>query len=237
MALIRMAYLEFEDDKPSSPESMGRMIFLPPIEGGPAWINSDLYTIEAKAESTPGEGVMRGAMMRALLEDRFKLKIHVQTREIPVYALTAAKGGIKMPRAQEGSCTPLDITQFPPPELAPGKRYCHTNLNQRKGPNVIVDIEAMTFGDFCKTTLMFMDRPVIDKTGLPGLFDFQMVYAPDETSSPGYRNGRGVADQPTDDPPAPSIFTALQDLGLKLEPAKGPGEFHVIDSIEKPSAN
>jgi uncharacterized protein (TIGR03435 family) len=180
---------------------------------------------------------MRGAMMRALLEDRFKLKIHVQTREIPVYTLTAAKGGIKMPRAQEGSCTPLDITQFPPPELSPGKRYCRTNLNQRKGPNVIVDIEAMTLEDFCKTTLMSMDRPVINKTGIAGLFDFQMVYAADETSSPGYCNDRGVSDQPTDDPPGPSIFTALQQLGLKLEPTKGTGEFPVIDSIEKPSAN
>ena len=237
MAFIRMAYLEFEDDKPSSPESMGRMIFLPPIEGGPAWINSDLYTIEAKAEGTPGDGVMRGAMMRALLEDRFQLKIHVQTREIPVYTLTAAKGGIKMPRAQYGSCTPLDITRFPPPEFGPGKRYCRTNLNQKKGPNVTVDIEAMTLDDFCKTTLMFMDRRVVNKTGIPGLFNFQMVYAPDETSSPAYRNGRGVSDQPTDDAPAPSIFTALQDLGLKLEPAKGTGEFPVIDSVEKPSVN
>ncbi len=208
----------------------------PLIEGGPAWINSDLYTIEAKAEGTPGEGVMKGAMMRALLEDRFKLKIHTQTREIPVYALTAAKGGVKMPRVQEG-CTPLDITQFSPPELKAGVRYCRTNIAQRKGRNVTVDIEAMTMDDFCKTTLMFMDRPVINKTGLPGLFNFQMVYAADETSSPGYRNGRGVFDQPTDDPPAPSIFTALQDLGLKLEPAKGPGEFPVIDSVEKPSAN
>jgi uncharacterized protein (TIGR03435 family) len=95
----------------------------------------------------------------------------------------------------------------------------------------------MTLDDFCKTTLMFMDRPVINKTGTPGLFDFQMVYAPDETSSPGYRNGRGISDQPTDDPPAPSIFTALQDLGLKLEPARGPAEFPVIDSVERPSEN
>ena len=217
---------------------MAGMILLPPIEkGGPAWINSDLYTIEAKAEGTPGEGAMKGAMMRALLEDRFQLKIHVQTREIPVYTLTAAKGGIKMPRAPEGNCTPLDITQFPPPELGTGKRYCRTNLNQRKGPNVIVDIEAMSIDDFCKTTLMFMDRPVINKTGIAGLFDFQMVYAADETSSPGYRNGRGTSDQGTDDAPGPSIFTALQGLGLKLEPAKGLDEFHVIDSVEKPSAN
>ena len=95
--------------------------------------------------------------MRALLEDRFQLKIHVQTREIPVYALSASKGGIKMPRAQEGSCTPLDITQFPPPELGAGARYCRTNIAQAKGPNITVDIEAMTLDDFCKTTLMFMD--------------------------------------------------------------------------------
>jgi len=213
------------------------MIMGPLIEGGPAWINSDLYTIEAKAEGTPGEGVMKGTMMRALLEDRFKLKIHVQTTEIPVYVLTAAKGGVKMPRAQEGSCTPLDITQFPPPELGAGARYCRTNLGQRKGRNVTVDIEAMTIDDFCKTSLMFMDRPVINRTGVLGLFGFQMLYAIDETSSRGYRNGQGISDQPADDPPAPSIFTALQGLGLKIEPAKGPREFPFIDSIEKPSAN
>ncbi len=89
-----------------------------PIEGGPAWINSDLYKVEAKAASAQSQEILHGPMLRALLEDRFKLKIRRETRQIPVYALTVAKGGPKLQRFQEGGCVPVDIvkltSQFPP---------------------------------------------------------------------------------------------------------------------------
>ena len=70
------------------------------IEGGPAWINTELYQIAAKAERATDLGVTAGPMMQALLEERFKLKIHRETREVPVYALVVSKGGIQLPAAK-----------------------------------------------------------------------------------------------------------------------------------------
>jgi uncharacterized protein (TIGR03435 family) len=77
---------------------------LAPIERGPEWTRAERFTIEAKAEGTPSQGTMQGPMMRALLEDRFKLKIHSETREVPVYALTVAKGGAKLQAGRAGNC-------------------------------------------------------------------------------------------------------------------------------------
>jgi len=88
-----------------------------------------------------------------------------------------------------------------------------------------VDAAGMKFDDFCKIFLGHLDRPVTNKTGITGRFDFHLEYARD-----------GAA--PSDEPPGPSIFTAVQEqLGLKLTPAKGPGEFIVIDHVERPSEN
>jgi uncharacterized protein (TIGR03435 family) len=78
-----------------------------PIEGGPGWINSERYDINAKAEGTPGEGMMQGPMLQALLERRFKLKVHRETKEGAAYAITVAKSGAKLQPFKEGSCTPL----------------------------------------------------------------------------------------------------------------------------------
>ena len=90
-----------------------------------------------------------------------------------------------------------------------------------------------TLGEFSKTLRMVVDRPVIDKTGVSGLYDFHFEYA-DETVRPG-----SALLDPAEavEPAGPSIFTALQDLGLKLEPAKGTGHSIVVDSIERPSEN
>jgi uncharacterized protein (TIGR03435 family) len=85
--------------------------------GGPAWIYSDRYQIEVKAEGTPREEVMLGPMLQTLLEDRFNLKIHRETREVPAYELTVAKGGLKMQPVPPGRCTLLDIS----PEAAAGR--------------------------------------------------------------------------------------------------------------------
>jgi len=92
------------------------------ISGGPEWIDSERYDIDAKAERIAKSEMMQGPMLQALLEDRFKLKIHHGTREIPVYNLTVAKDGSKLQPFKEGSCTPNDflLNPFPPP-LVPGR--------------------------------------------------------------------------------------------------------------------
>ena len=217
ITLIRSAYVTFANGRADFASST-------PIEGGPAWINSDRYTINAKAEGTPSDPLMNGPMLQALLEDRFKLKLRRETKELPVYELTVAKGGPKLHQFKEGSCAPFDSTKYPPDPPAPGQEMCIVR-NKSHGPNRTVDAPGMAFDDFCKIFLGHLDRPVINKTGITGRFDFHLEYARD-----------GAA--PSDEPPGPSIFTAVQEqLGFKLLPAKGPGDFLVVDRVERPSEN
>jgi bla regulator protein blaR1 len=204
-----------------------------PITGGPPWIYSDYYVINAQTAERAGTEAMEGPMLQALLEDRFKLKVHRETQQIPVYALTVSKGGPKLQPFAEGSCTPPDFSTWPMPALAPGKRYCkNTGVGGRRGPNTSLDQEGATLDYVCKLLSLVLDRPVIDRTGLTGKYNFHLLFAIDQTTP-------GVMDSgpPSDDPPAPTIFTVMQQLGLKLEAAKGPRDFLVIDRVERPSAN
>ena len=153
-----------------------------PIEGGPGWINSERYDINAKAEGTPGEGMMQGPMLQALLERRFKLKVHRETKEGAAYAITVAKSGAKLQPFKEGSCTPLDFKMSSPPALAPGQRFCGPIRHARTGSNLTVEIRGFSLDDFATWLSGALDRPVIDKTGLTGRFDIHFEFAPDEAS-------------------------------------------------------
>jgi uncharacterized protein (TIGR03435 family) len=162
-------------------------------------------------------------MLQSLLEDRFSLKIHRETREVPAYELTVAKGGLKMQPVQPGGCTVFDISLRPPPRPEPDVNYCRLNIGRMKGPNWIVDTQATSIDYFAKNVLMlYTDHPVIDKTGVAGLFDFHLEFAPDEAT----------------DPAGPSLFTAMQEhLELKLTLTKGSGYFVVVDGVERPTEN
>jgi bla regulator protein blaR1 len=225
MGLIQRAYVRFANGQ-------SHWLGIVPIQGGPSWIHSQLYDISAKAEGTPSPETMQGPMLQALLEDRFKLKIHRETREVPVYALTTAKGGAKLKRFEEGSCTAMPLA-YPLPALPPGQRFCKVRVALI---NPTVDAEGSTLTEFSKLLELVFDRPVIDTTGITGRFDIHLEFARDE-NTPGLRPGGDVAGVP--EPNAgQSIFTVLQQqLGLKLVPAKGPREFLVIDHVEKPSEN
>jgi len=205
----------------------------PPISGGPAWINSDRYKINAKAEGNASQGMMQGPMLQVLLEERFKLKIHRETREVTVYALTVAKGGLKLRRVEEGSCTPRDYAALSPSPEPGQKPFCGNGGFGRKGSLVVAEIPAISIDEFSKRLSFRLDRPVIDKTGVKGLFDFHLEFAPD-IITPQFLGQPGEPSEPA----GQSIFTAIQkQLGLKLELAKGPREFLVIDRAEKPSEN
>jgi bla regulator protein BlaR1 len=192
-----------------------------PINGGPPWLHSASYEINATAEGNPSVPMMLGPMMQRLLEDRFHLKIHRETSEGSVYFLTVARGGPKLQPFTEGSCTPYST--LPRPPLQPGTEYCERTIS---GIPPSVEAKGATLDEFSKTLRMLVGHPVIDKTGISGRFDIHVEFSPEGT-------------EPTADPTAaPSIFTALQEkLGLRLEPGKGPVALLVIDHIERPTGN
>ncbi|HVW09409.1 MAG TPA: TIGR03435 family protein [Bryobacteraceae bacterium] len=213
---IEAAYSMFADGVSQNPRRMR-------IFGGPDWSQNETWDIEARAQSATPITQMYGPLLRTLLEDRFQLKIHRETRQLPVYALTVAKGGPKLTASKPGSCVPLDLNHLEP--LAPGSVRCGSGSVRGNAARTVIDshgktMEALASGGFN----VDLDRPVIDQTGLTGMFDIHLEFA-FEGASAG-------------DLSAPSLFTAVQEqLGLKLTPAQGPVEVLVIDRLERPSEN
>ena len=174
-------------------------------------------------------------MLQALLEERFKLKVHKEFHEQPVYALTVGKSGSKLKSTQEGSCTPLDLNHMPP-SPAPGRpapKFCGHGSIQQRGGVAILESYGATLGYFAGSMLPnanALDRPVLDQTGLDGRFDIHLEYAP---SNPAPAPGSTPPDTA-----GASIFTAVQEqLGLKLTVGKGPVAVLVIDHAERPAEN
>jgi uncharacterized protein (TIGR03435 family) len=232
-SLVAMAYVLYQDGRRQGASSL-RIL---PVEGGPGWINSERYTINAETEENAKQEVMGGPMLKALLEDRFKLKMHRETREVPVYEMIEVKSGFKLRPAAAESCVVVDFANLE--KVIPGtgeKPYCGQAIVKLKGPNWTVDIHGMSLDEFAKWLDGGMDRLVFNKTGISGRYDFHLEFAPDE-STPGFHAMPARGDG-GDESIGASIFTVLQQqFGLKLAPAKGPGSFLVIDSVERPSAN
>jgi bla regulator protein BlaR1 len=214
------------------------------ITGGPAWLNSDQYDIEAKAEGNPGGPVMAGPMLRALLEERFGLRLHSGTKEIPLYELTVARSGFKLKALPKGSCTPVDPYAPDPQGLtqdearAAAAQHCYQALGANGSGQL--NLHAATLDQMAAflSGRLAIDRPVVNRTGIAGIFDFHLEFTPNEnTPHVGFLGAGGEPPAPGE-PADPSIFAALQQqLGLKLQPAKGPGEFLVIDHVDRPSEN
>jgi uncharacterized protein (TIGR03435 family) len=204
------------------------------ISGSPAWANSDKYDVMAKAAGRPTFEEIR-PMLQSLLADRFNLTVHRETKEAPVYDLTAAKGGLKIAPSKDGSCVVPSAENLPKPG-APRPNYCG-NIGVR--PNSI-EAYAVPMERFVATLSDVLGRRVIDKTGIKQNIDVHLEFAPDEGTANGLlgRTGDIGSPAPSTDPPGPSIFTALQEqLGLKLESSKGPVEMLIIDRVERPSEN
>jgi uncharacterized protein (TIGR03435 family) len=198
-------------------ECIAHAYTLPPelISGGPAWANSDKYDIvavEPGETRPPTEQNM--LMFQNLLAGRFKLRFHRERRRMAVYNLIVGKSG---PRMTEST-------------LGPEKFNLIINPSPRGGP--LLPARATTMERFASALQEgILDRPVIDKTGLTKRYDFDLEFSPEGTllAPPG-----GVA---ASDIYSPDIFTAVQQIGLKLEPAKGEVEMMVIDYAEKPGEN
>jgi uncharacterized protein (TIGR03435 family) len=210
-------------------------------EGGPDWVDTDLYTIEAKAEGVTDRALMQGPMLQSILEDRFKMKVHRETREMAVDALVIASGGSKLKPFVEGSCVrrPAGYNWTPQPSTRGQQRYCRIeggglNLNNNR-VNIVYRAEGVTIEEFVKLFVNgYRSRFVIDKTGLAGKFD---IHLESEISAELRQRIGDLADVigPSTAPPLPEALQ--QQLGLKLESTKGPVEFLVVDHIERPSPN
>jgi bla regulator protein blaR1 len=181
---------------------------------GPDWLDSDRFDIVAKAGVLALEDRLR-LMLRALLADRFKLALHRETKELPVYALTVVKDGVKIHEVSAGMSK---------------SRGGRGHLSGQK-------VSMLEFADLLtRGAPRDIDRPVIDRTGLKGVFDITLDWMPASAGPLGEAaEGRGAIEAV----PGPDIFRALQQqLGLKLESQKGPVEILVIDHAEKvPTAN
>ncbi len=208
------------------------------IKGGPAWTESDFYEIDAEAEGHPSFAMMNGPMLQALLENRFKLTIHRETKEVPVYTLTLSKVGPPL-QPFHGNCIPWDYDN-PPVHPAPPSQRCGNSQRTSNG----AEFGAATMTDLCYFLLVTLDRPVIDETGMEGRrFNFRLDLSPETIKDLG-RRPRGAPTVRDPRTPANSsdpslisgIKTAINKLGLNLKPSEGPGEFIVIDHVERPSA-
>ena len=208
------------------------------ILGGPDWIDSERYNIDAKASTefqfTPG-GPPKDMllMLRSLLEERFKLVAHRETREMPIFELVVARKDGRLGPGLHKSSIDCDAmfaaaqNGVPPPPRQPNEP---PPCRLMGGPARTIASGVM-MQQLAANLSNHLGRFVIDKTGLTGRFDFNIGWAPDRLPTTAPPPGT-----PPVDPNGPSLVTALQEqLGLKVQPAKGPVEVLVIDSVEHPT--
>jgi uncharacterized protein (TIGR03435 family) len=214
------------------------------IIGGPSWMNSDLFDIEAKIDDSLAQQLQslpqaqqqaqEALMLRSLLADRFKLQVTRATKEGNVLALVVAKGGPKLkevPPPDPNAGPPPPIRPGPhgePPELAPGQDTFGFGAGL-----ITIRANALPLSKLVDLLSRIMGKSVLDQTGLKGTYQYSLEFGQDglATSLPPNFQAPPGSDQP-------SLFTALQDqLGLKLESTKGPIETITIDHIEEPSEN
>ena len=221
------------------------------IVGAPGWIDMERYSITAKApDGAPPSATT--VLLRNLLKDRFQLTTHLESRELPIFNLVAARADRKLGSSLKASSAECEATiaarsAAPPPTGPPSLPGTPGGLplfesdkpppcgSMRRGP----DIAAGGGQPISMLVQMLSDitgRPVIDKTGLTGLHDFTLKFAPEAVSGPFSLPQPGANVQPPSDPNAPNVYTAVQEqLGLKLENARAPVEVVVIDRFEKPA--
>jgi uncharacterized protein (TIGR03435 family) len=222
MSLIQRAYVNFANGEFDALANTS-------ISGGPGWIDSERYEIDARPEKPQSTASMNGPMLRALLEDRFQLKINRDLKEVPVYALTVARGGAKLKVFRGESCVAFDDDHpAPPPESGkPFPRLCGMSRLTGSG----FDAFGVTLARFCRMLSDSMDRTAVDRTGMAGRFDIHM----DLTAADLGHRAPGETGDPTDSSAA--IRTAVQKLGLRLDSSKGPAESLYIVHVERPSGN
>lgn len=228
--LIRAAYGGF----------IGERLRARPLEavGGPGWLDTEWFAVVAKAEGDPSTAEMMGPMLQVLLEERFQLKVRMESKETPVYGLTVVKPG-KLSPMKQGSCVPIDWSNLPKSDSsASPRKYCGAATMKMAHGLSVLDVPGVTMEELTGWVLgSFIDRPMVDRTGITGRFDVHLEFAR-EFPRAAQLNGMPAPDLANAPPDGASIFTALQEqLGLKLAPEKARIDVIVVDSAAKPSEN
>ena len=203
------------------------------VVSGPGWAASERYNIDAKTNPSTSREQIR-LMIQALLQDRFQLVLHRESRSLPVYHLgMASKDGSKLLPSKKGSCIERNSEPAPAPG-SPIPNYCGIS---QWSPRSLIGT-AITMQQFISTLENILQRPVIDETGFTATFDVNLSWIPDQVTPGLLAPGVSPSPLPSPNDAGPTIFTALAEhLGLRLQAAKGPVDVLVIDHAERPSAN
>jgi uncharacterized protein (TIGR03435 family) len=228
LLLIQFAYANHDNPM------LGQFSPLPASQviGGPAWINSEGYDITVK----PGANTdpkLWWQMWQTLLTDRFKLKLHRETRDLPVYVLTAEER-LQIAGGKAGRLCFFPSRHDAAVHPGEGRLWLCCGTGYRAGVvGLGIEGRKVRIADLSRQLALILDRPILDRTGFTGEFDLRLNFTPDGSlmgMPPGY-GGPG-------DPTRPNIFAALEDhLGLQLTMATGPVEVLVIDYAERPTTN
>jgi uncharacterized protein (TIGR03435 family) len=211
------------------------------LAGGPGWMDSERFDVDARAWTEVGP-VPRGSigpmqrMMQSLLADRFALRAHRETRDLPIYRLVLARPNGERDsklRTSGEQCAPVIMPAGlrPPPVMSAPAGAGTPQPCQSVSLPFFIAARRMSMSQLASGLSPRLGRMVVDRTGLAGDFDFDLMYTPDSTAP-----GQLIRFNGTDVDAGPSIFTALQEqLGLRLESRTGAVEVLVIDSVERPT--
>lgn len=176
------------------------------VSGGPSWLDTDRFDILAKADKPINDDAVLMVMLQGLLAERFHLAIQRESRTIPAYLLGVGRNGPKLEKA------------------AAGEGSTNTTSNNR---GISIDARHTDLDSFARILARQMNLPVVNQTGLPGIFNFKLHWTPDDARL-----------APAGDTDEPSIFTAIQEqLGLRLHSAKAPVTILIIAHAERPTPN
>jgi uncharacterized protein (TIGR03435 family) len=210
----------------------------PQLSGVPGWVRSTAYDIEAIGTIPAGLSVQGRedrvrSMVRTLLAERFKMAVHVETKTMPIYELTVAKGGPKLEKSDIAEKDCPEVSEMAAdPSVATSELSCHVfGGSQGRG----IYARAADMSDLASFVANWAGRPVLDKTGVKGLYKITTkgwlpMQPMSQATAPKAENGSDVADVPT-------LFQMLEQLGLKMTARNDRADVYVIDHIERPSAN
>jgi uncharacterized protein (TIGR03435 family) len=201
------------------------------VIGGPGWMDTDRFDINARADGdAPPAEIVR--MVRSMMADRFKLVLHTETRDMPVYLLNTARTDRRLgPTLRESDAKCAQDARNYVPKLAPGPPPCG---DFRLGARALT-ARGMTMPRLAGLLKGRVGRPVVDSTGLDAAYDLELEWSSDlglQQAPPGSAGADAIT------PDGLSLFTALQEqLGLRLEASRGPVDIIVVDSAEPPTSN